>query len=192
MSVRRLKEKAVILGMVLQGLEATPRVIGSSSAPSYGATFQMAVDVWNPAEDLLTQQFEAQDSVAKKSIYTGSSLVGSYTELVRGDLEMIFLYYPLNGTHWCGAYSYPSFAANPFSFAGMPSVGSTLVHGIRAEHFRVSVAAGSYITGAYTRAEGGAPLMLTLPSQQQNWDFTFFDNTTTPPSRLFDVPEYCT
>lgn len=165
----------------------------SVSAPSYGETFLFEYDLWNAAEDMVTHYLEAQDPIANKTIFSGNSPAGSYTELVRGDLGMLYLYFPLpNGSHWCVAYASPTFSSSSFSFAGMPYIANAQVRGIMANHFRISQGAGSFITGAYTSAVSGVPLSLTSPSQQMIWDFTAFENSTSPPASVFDVPNYCT
>lgn len=148
-------------------------------------------DLWNGDEDIITQTIEAQDPVSKKAIVAVSSPEGFYTQLVRGDLSMLYLYWPLEGSHFCLAYNYTGFTPNDFSLSGLPYAGPTVFRGSAAQHFRYRQAEGAYITGAYVNSNSGAPLRLSSPSQQQIWDFVLFDNSTSPPAALFDVPPYC-
>jgi hypothetical protein len=184
----RLRYSSVFATCYLLSALADP----GPTAPSYGSTFSFEYDLWDLAEDLVTHYTQAQDAITNKSIFSGSSPVGSYTELVRGDLGLAYIFYPTNGSFWCQAFSNPTFVANPFSFAGLPFIGTSLVRGARSNHFRVSSGAGSFITGAYTSIADGSPLVLTQPSQQLTWEFTKFDNTSSPAASLFDVPSYCT
>ena len=182
----------MISRLALVGTCSSALSLAAPLAPSYGSTYQMNYDLWNQNEDLITQNIQAQDPVAKKAYFGGYSPVGSYTELFRGDLSKIYMYYPYNGSHVCIVYNYTyDNSPNPFSFAGMPFVGPSNVGGMPANHFRVSTASGSFLTGAYTNANDGSPLRLADPSQQQTWEFTYFNNKTAPPASLFDVPSYC-